>query len=260
MGKVKKLLIGLPLLLTCLITVLVLINHTNSKKRTGQQEERVVGYSHALTAAMSREEMTEASDLIVKGRIIDKKDLQIKPAFDGGRVLEATDYYVELSDVLRGEAEAETVTVRVIGTPADDIEYVSNILPVLFPGQEYLFLLYQPGMGGGYNTEGNYYYIMNSNMGVYENSGGTYLQVLETVDAYDAQTQTIAETKEEIIADYDTYTQDVMRINETSPAAPGHAKEATFDVMKSNLETGWISQEEYDAMAKESEIYASIVK
>ncbi len=263
MHQSKKVLFGLPLCLLCLIAAFSFMLYMNGENDVVAQEETMeettIAYVDTLIPALTIEEMTADADLIVRGRITAKNEFQIQPAVEEGPVVEATDYTVETSEVLRGEAKGETVTVRVIGNNADGIEYISDIMPSLFPGQEYLFLLYQPGMGGGYNTEGDYYYIMNCNTGVYENSGGAYLQVLENADAYDAESQTIEEQKDAHISDYEAYVQQIKTINEVSPATPGHFKDTFFDGLQANVKSRWISQEEYDAAAKESEIYATIV-
>ncbi len=263
MQRSKKFLFGLTLGILCLIAVFSFMLYMNGANDVVAQEETMeeetIAYVDTLIPAMTREEMAVASDLIVKGKITDKKQLQIKPVDEESPIVEATDYTVETSEVLRGEAKGKTVTIRVIGNNADGIEYSSDIIPALSPGQEYLFLLYQPGMGGSYNTKGDYYYIMNCNTGVYENSGGAYLQVLENADADDAESQTIEEQKDPNISDYDAYVQQVKTINEVSPATPGHFKSTYFGGLQANVESGWIPQEEYDAAVKESEIYATIV-
>lgn len=259
MARAKKIWISVGLAAFCMLGVFIFILYLNRDEQVVGQEE-VVGHITAMIPAMTSEERIAAAELILRGEIITEKEIKIRPVADEGAVSFATDYTVAVRDILRGAEEAQTVTVRILGNPADGIEYVNELLPDLTVGGTYLFLLYRPGMGGSYNTEGDYYYIVNCDTGVYEEENGSYIQVLGDVDTYDTQTQTMEGKQQEVIADYQVYKREVEKINAEEPVQSGHLKEDSLEALRSNLERGWISQQEYDNAVKNSQSYATIVE
>ncbi len=122
--------------------------------------------SHALIEEQSVDKLMETSSLITEGKFIKKT----KPfAVEGmkGEFQVYTDYFFQPESILRGEDESNTLTVRMRGGRYDDIEYIDENSTVFEFGEKYLLFLRKVTIGGGTNTEGDYYYINGSYQGVY---------------------------------------------------------------------------------------------
>lgn len=206
---------------------------------------------------LTQQEMITRSSLVAIGSVSEISDaFQIKPV-NGGDPSVFTDYTVEVSDILRGELDSDTVSVRIQGGTANGMTTIAEEAPELEKGQTYLLYLYQPGRGGSYNTEGDYYYITGVSQGVFALSSDTPLSAgkdnAETrlVDiSTDAETEWTLRDAEESIQD----------INEKQPADKDYVYKQAYENWQANLDSGFMTQEEFDRSVKESKIYAKIIK
>lgn len=95
----------------------------------------------------SMEDIIKQSSLAVWGTITAQSYLEILPV-GSNEPCDFIDYSFEISEVFRGNSENNTITIRV---PQAESSLKLN--------KKYFIFLYQPHMGGSYNTEGDYYYI-----------------------------------------------------------------------------------------------------
>ena len=103
------------------------------------------------------EDVVARSSLAVSGKITACSErFGIKPTF-GGDPMPYYDWTFTIEETYRGESETDTITVRT----GQDLEAYLSV------GDSVLLFLYQPHMGGGYNAEGDYYYIASVVNGIY---------------------------------------------------------------------------------------------
>lgn len=143
--------------------------------------------------------------------------------------------------MLRGESTGETVAVRTRTPPADAWVETDTQLPEFKPGGRALLFLFRPSYGGGYNTRGDYYYVLGLSQGVYfVNGDGTY-----------------AESWGSRVLERRTLSQ---ALEAAPPVDKEYFRKEFIENQKRNLENGFNTQEEYDRMMGELDVYAEIVE
>ena len=125
---------------------------TQPKSSAGSAEQ---GDSGSLVPALSQDELIAQSSLIIKGTVSEVSDaFQVKPE-TGGDASSYVDNTVRMEQTLRGQTDADTVTVRV----QDD--QASTEDAKLEQGKEYLLFLTASG-------EDNTYRVTGAMQGAYE--------------------------------------------------------------------------------------------
>lgn len=125
---------------------------TQPKSSAGSAEQ---GASGSLVPALSQDELIAQSSLIIKGTVLEVSDaFQVKPE-TGGDASSYVDNTVRMEQTLRGQTDADTVTVRV----QDD--QASTEDAKLEQGKEYLLFLTASG-------EDNTYRVTGAMQGAYE--------------------------------------------------------------------------------------------
>ena len=125
---------------------------TQPKSSAGSAEQ---GVSGNLVPALSQDELIAQSSLIVKGTVSEVSDaFQVKPE-TGGDASSYVDNTIRIEQTLRGQVDADTVTVRV-----QDDDQVSTEDAKLEQGKEYLLFL-----SSGENTT---YRVTGAMQGAYE--------------------------------------------------------------------------------------------
>ncbi len=125
---------------------------TQPKSSAGSAEKSSSGN---LVPALSQDELIAQSSLIVKGTVSEVSDaFQVKPE-TGGDASSYVDNTIRIEQTLRGQADADTVTVRV-----QDDDQVSTEDAKLEQGKEYLLFL-----SSGENTT---YRVTGAMQGTYE--------------------------------------------------------------------------------------------
>lgn len=188
---------------------------------------------------ITADDMLRDASVIAKGSLIgESSPFKIRQVNGDKSVF--TDYYFELQNVIRGEvAPGERVSVRVRGGEAADYIVVDETSPNFAMDQEYLLFLQAPGMGGGYNTVGDYYYIMGVSQGIFtEESDGVYT----------------SEHGEEI-----NLAATPMAILESEPI-PDAILNYYLDALQKNVDSGFISEEEYNLYVAQADEYAAVIK
>lgn len=201
---------------------------------------------------MDMDELTEKSNLIIRGVVADiGTPIQIEAV--GGGITNFTNYTIQVSDVISG-TETETAIVRVQGGTVNDLEVICDEAPDLVLGKEYILFLYRPDLGGGYNTTGDYHYITGMYQGVYEIGDGDSEFVKMAIPAERQGTSSVQQV---------SISQFVADIDEAKTKLPSgyiYSVDSEFQSnLQANLESGFISQEEYEQMLAEREQYATIL-
>lgn len=198
-----------------------------------------------LMPALTEQEMIEKSHLIVKGTFEDKsKAFQVRSA-DQTEESNFTDYYLTVEEVYRGDAVAgDIIAVRIQGGFVGTVNVVSDMDPEINVGDTVFVHLYQPGIGGGFETNEDYYYVLSGIDGLFHYEDETTL-----VNPKTKGTKNIPELKAEI-----------QRINQTTPVNKNWVYEESLENAKKNLETGFITEKEYNEMLKEQQTYGTVTK
>lgn len=205
---------------------------------------------------LTQHEIITRSSLVAIGSISEVSDpFQIKPV-GGGDPSVFTDYSLQISDVLRGEPDSDMVSVRVQGGTTDNLTTIVEEAPELEVGQEYLLFLYQPGRGGSYNTEGDYYYITGVNQGAFEVSSATPFSA-EMDDSAVGFISSATDTQ--VDWSLRDAAESIQVVNEEQPADEAYVYEQAYENWQANLDSGFITQEEFDNLVRESKIYAKII-
>ncbi len=106
---------------------------------------------------LSQQQMMEQSSLVVYGVIKERSEaFEIQPV-SGKETLTHYDWTLEIQDTYRGEAASKSITVRT----------AQDLAAYLHAGDAVFVFLHQPGIGGAYNTQGDYYYLTNGIQGLY---------------------------------------------------------------------------------------------
>lgn len=187
------------------------------------------------------EDRIVASDLVILGTVQDISDpFYIESASGAASIF--TDYTITPQKVLRGTTDADRVTLRLQGGKIGRRETIVEENPELSIGDNALFLLYQPHMGGGFNTLGEDYY---------------YLKGLEQGVLYTTTDTNCFETEDGESIDLAALPQ---MLSEADEPDPNSFRNNCLEGLNHNLEEGFISQEEYDDFVQRMDRYAHIVE
>lgn len=203
-----------------------------------QPTEGVTVYISGLLPEITEDDLFSQSLLVVSGTVDGCSDgFQVRSS--SGMTTNYTDFDFKVREVYRGDAAAEYVTVRLQGGTAGGRTEICTPNAEMESGKEYLLFLYQPGWGGGANTQGDYYYILGLTQGTFAVTEG---------DMFLSQTGQML-SRETLLE----------RANEY-PIDPLYFRNSYIANQKSNLETGFITQQEYEEFMALLDVYAQIVE
>jgi hypothetical protein len=230
--------IVLSILLTIAVSAVIVAVIFSSNK--ANKEPNTV-YVSGLLVPKNIDQLISQSRIIVRGTIDSVSDaFQIKHVSDS--ISNFTDYTVAVDSVLRGEAQENDITVRVQGGTVNGYTELHEQSPVLQEGKEYLLFLYHPGRGGSYNTDGDYYYVLGLVQGVFtEDAEGNYIPQLGDAISSDALQAKLTEY-------------------ENIPIDPLFFRNEYMENQSGNVETGFITEEEYQQLMSNIDVFAEIVK
>ena len=187
----------------------------------------------------SLEDLFSKSALVVRGTVNESLETFRIQNTNGDAAI-FTDYKFDVSELVRGNDLDDELIIRVQGGTIGNMTEVYEHSPELKSKNDDLLFLYKPARGGAYNTEGNYYYILGLTQGTFVmNEEGNFISESGTVLFAD---------------DIDQY------VKSADPVNVNYFREEYIANQKHNLETGFITQEEYDELTKKIDEYASIVK
>lgn len=195
-------------------------------------------------------DLMKESSLVIRGKVVDQSGaFQITPVF-GDSPSNFTDYLLQVEEVLRGNANPkDIVSVRIQGGLVDKLNVIVEDSPNFNIGDEVLVFMYQPNMGSGYNTEGDYYYVLGVNQGAFyltEKSGSTGSNIFSNVKGVEVE--------------WDTAVSDFTDYNKKNPVDENRVYNEFLENQKRNLDSGFITQAEYNELLAEAQQYAAIVK
>lgn len=182
-------------------------------------------------------ELAERSEYIVSGTITAASDpFRVEAAT--GETSIFTDYTITVDTVFKGD-EAETLTLRMQGGELDGERVVPTPDFGVAVDKEFLFFLYQPG-AGYFNTDESYLVPTGGGMGLFVRTG--------EADAYqNALNDGLAAAGLPTLVGTDaTY----------DPASTAENDQAGWDAL---LADGALTQEQYDAIVAQADVYATRV-
>lgn len=202
-------------------------------------------YVSGLLVEKDSEDLKKESMLIVRGKVIGQSDpFEILPVFGDSPSI-FTDYYIEVYEILRGDCDSTApVTVRIQGGIIGNYGVYVEDTAELNVDDEVLLFLYAPGMGSGYNTKGDYYYVLGELQGAF-------------FEEYDDNTYINDTTGKEI--DMSEFAAEIELFNANNPVNENLVYEEFLENQEKNLESGFITQEEYYQIIEEASEYAAII-
>lgn len=220
-------------------TVINSVPENDTFAGTGDDSVEVVS---GLLPAYTLDDLVDRSNLIVRAKMISRSNpFEIKPVF-GESTSVFTDYTFEIETVLKGSPKDDSVIVRTRGGSTGDRIVFAEDEPEFTVGKDVLLFLYQPGMGSGYNTTGDYYYVTGVSQGVYELENDIAIQTL---------------TKERSTYDKIRESVETQVRNGGTTIIP---REEFQDNLDRNLKNGFINEKDYQLLLAESDQYAEIVR
>lgn len=223
--------------------------------REPSEEEIEVVHVSGTLVAMDQEDLMEQATLVIRGKVAGQSDaFRVSPVFGGDPTI-FTDYYVEVYEVLRGDSASpsDTITVRIQGGTVDNLRVIAEEAAELNADDEVLLYLYTPGMGSGYNTEGDYYYIVGVNQGAY------VLDESSEIMKFSASDDESFVNKEGEKVDFQETKEEVENFSEIVPVDEDAVYNDFLETCNKNLKSGFITQEEYDRLLAETREYATII-
>lgn len=221
----------------------------NEKDDNTEPEYRTV--TTGLIAEQSVDELEKSSTAVLLGKIVDKSD-----AFEitsvTGATSNFTDYYLEVLVVYRGDkSEGDTVSIRLNEGIVGNLEVIDETGPTFEIGQEYVVFLYNPGVGGDFNTEGDYYYVNGVTQGVYPYNGED-----ELISEFDADKDDT--NVDELKLSIEELKNNIQIVNEEYPVSEINLRQEIIDNLTHNYENGFITEEQYNETIEQLDMYATI--
>lgn len=220
-------------------------------------EDKVFCSISGYVPPLSFDEMTEESTLVIYGRVTQKEQILIRPV-QGGDPVGHTDYSIEPISILRGEPiKGDSVKVRTISreTEYKNVTTICEYIEDLNVGDEYLLFLYSTELGGGFNTKGDYYYVVGINQGIFEVSGKSTMRS-SSGEVLPSKASAMFNTTE---LAYKDVSKEIQVANIETPIDLDLDEKIVLNNLDENLKSGFISQEEYQQALSELEQYATIV-
>ena len=196
-------------------------------------------YVSSLIAYYSTEDLLNESTLIAIGKITGRSESYVLKSASGGSRRPFRNYSFAITNTLKGEPYADTVSIRVDGGEMDGLEYNYDSAPKFNQEDEYLLFLYRSDCGGGFETQDDYYNLTGLIQGAYVlGSDGVYRNVQDN-EVLPSEVFISPHMDEELDENY--------------------YRNKALKAFKGNYETGFITKEEYDKYVAGLDKYARIV-
>jgi len=243
MSKIKNIMNNKKILIPVLTLALIFsatVFLRRNYKYTNSAENNVFEKFEKIDAVLvhrSIDDLLEMSSLAIIGTYSgESESFQIRTPFDG--VMNHTDFYIDVSEVLRGETEDLSIAVRVEGGTVGEHTEIHNPTVNFEVGQEYLLFLFQERSGGGFETVGEHFYILGHTQGIFSEKNSK---------RYISQDGVIL-MKKYLYA----------HINDV-PVDKDYFRKQFLKSLKGNLESGFMGQEEHDMWLSNLDTYAKVV-
>lgn len=224
---------------------------------TGDTDKQVSA-SQAYLIPLSLESLTEQSSLVVRGRVLGFDYLTVDPS-DGGGAWVYTDYYIQVLETLRGEPSADEnglITVRADGGENYDSIQLNRDISMT-TGSEYLLFLVRP-IGGAYATKDDYYMVLNISIGAFVASSETSA----LSDGRNVPETFAPMSYTSLVEPSYTYTDlagQIKSYGEKYPVDEDYQKKEFINSIKKNLESGFMTKEEYDLAIDSLNEYGTVL-
>jgi hypothetical protein len=219
-------------------------SNVNSNGINTSNNDRETDIMSGVLEQYNLTDLINTSTLIVKAKLTSASDaFQIIPVF-GCSPSNFTDYNFKVSEVVFGNAtKDDMIVVRMQGGLAGGTDLIVEDNPQFTENEEVLLFLYQPKMGSGYNTKGDYYYILGLGQGAYyqDSRNNSYFDMYGNKLSYDYLVNAVGK-------------RDVNSIDEE------HFLKQFVANTYANLKSGFITENEYLSLLSEASQYATIVK
>ena len=211
---------------------------SSDAEKTPDEAEGETVYISGLVETKTEDDLFAQSVLVAFGTVGESSEaFQVRSA--SGMTANYTDYTFTIEKTYRGEAQSGTVTVRVEGGTAGGRTEIYSPTADLEDGKEYLLFLYQPNFGGDCYTRGNYYCVLGLHQGVFtEAEDGGFISQAGTA----LSMRTLLDRAEEF------------------PIDAQYFRNQFIENQSRNLETGFITQKEYDDLMSTLDVYAEVVQ
>lgn len=251
---------GLIVLIGLLTPVLLLNNQLNRHSSSNDpfvsdnQVTSITEISGSLVP-YKYEDLLEKSSLVVRGEFVDQSDpFRIIPVY-GGEGSNFTDFYLEVNEVLRGKGESnDIVTVRVEGGVVDGHQVIAHEEPCFSIGDEVLLFLSKPNMGSGYNTEGDYYYVLGAHQGAF------YYELKEGRTRSSISEETFVEENGNMELSWTEVSKEIVEYDQKNPVDEDLIYNDLIASLKANVISGFITQEEYNDYLSQTKQFATIIR
>lgn len=254
------------------------VNVNTSTKASMPTDAETIMHVDALLEELSVRDLIERSGLIVYGEVTEISDpIEIKGTLGNFTMVDAI---VEPIEVFRGEKK-EKIAVRLDWNMSGGNFVIDDSTPELRLNEKYLLFLHNPGIGGGANTKGDYYYLTGSCQGAFYEVAGDILESEKanseivfynsSRSGEDVSKVVKAARSSGMLDNIDAlYIEDTLfslngtktmvdKINKESPYDPDYYRNSAINSLKGNLEREMITQEEYDFYISEIDVYAQVV-
>ena len=225
-------------------------------------------------------ELAERSSAVVYGTVTEISDpFYVKGVNILGSMIDVT---IKPKAIFRGK-ERESYTLRIEGGPLYGVETEYLDIPEFILGSEYLLFLTAPNCGGALNTKGDYFYLAGYYQGVFvpvqQEKIQKYIADSNTTnDTFFVNSKNVSNGNIKNDVSYDVLTdiegcispihaifslqqltQNMPSVNKAYPIDLDRSRNESLDAYATNLKNGFISQEEYDRLVQELEVYAEIL-
>lgn len=207
---------------------------------SGQKETIIM---NAGSPVYTLEDAVEQSGVILRGTVAARSEaFEVEHIYNGSTRL-FTDYTVRADSVLRGDLTSGAfVTVRIPGGETETKKVVNQSVPDFDVGDSLVLFLYQPHMGGEYNTVGDYWYITCGTEGIYLASES---EQLTKADGSKTPSKEFLQRAAALSEQYPTDAYWQYHYNEKR--------------MNNGLKTGEFTQAEYDEFWQRMNTYAKVI-
>lgn len=243
------------------------------------RREKVVVEQSRTVASLSVEQMALESDLVARGTVEGSSASFLIQPKDGRDASVFTDYTFAVTQIYRGgqEKAPQEITIRVEGGTYQDITVNTSGSPSFETGREYIVFLYRAPKNGGYETQGEYYYVTGFEQGVFQETLGekadlsalkmqkagaaSHFSDLKEEENYFVSEKALQREKdgkikiedtEEILSEQE-FSKEIAAFNQEYPEEIDYYKKRQEETYRSNLETGMITEEEYEQWIAELE-------
>lgn len=212
------------------------------------------------------------SSLVVEGEILSSSSPFTVETLSGSRI-NYVDHHVSVSRVLRGDAGCTSFTLRTAGGTVGEFTYANDYSPQVSPGNRYVLFLFQPKIGNGAFTQGDYSFPTGESLGVYQQVSeelageALYLNVgkmmvedngTESIDLVPSDLAAVGGITEDYIS-LPTFADTMEAFNLTVPIDEFWWRKESLSNLEANLESGLITPEEYETYYQQIDEFATIL-